>query len=367
MKCAEAVVKILEREGIQDAFGIPGASINPVYQYLAKSNITHHLMRHEEAAVHAADGYFRASGKLALSICTSGPGATNFVTGLYTAWVDSIPLIAITGQNLRSLMGKMAFQCVDMAEITKTLCKKTYCVMNPEDLPSIFNDAFRTAREGRQGPVLIDLPLDIQIADIDFSSDSYEPAKIVKLSPEEKFFPEVINMLDSAVNPLIIMGGGVVAAHAEEKLIGFAEYMNIPVITTYMAKGAIPEDHYLNAGLVGTQVGASSIGNRIFLDSDVVIGIGCRFTDRHTGNLAVYKGNRKFIHIDIDPNEIGKIITPEIGIVGDADLALSLLMENAAKSGGRRTGSDRVNTIKTLKDQQAKAISTQWRSWYAWI
>jgi len=172
MKAAEVVVRILEDEGIRVAFGIPGAAINPVYGFLKNSKITHYIARHEEGAVHAADGYFRASGKLAMAICTSGPGATNFVTGMYTAHADSIPLIAMTGNAASNLFGKEPFQCVDIATICKTVAKATWCITNPADVPKIMREAFRTACSGRPGPVLIDLPLNVQMAEID-----YDPAK----------------------------------------------------------------------------------------------------------------------------------------------------------------------------------------------
>ena len=353
MQCAEVAVRILEKEGIVDAFGIPGASINPLYKYLADSTINHHLMRHEEAAVHAADGYFRSSGKLALATCTSGPGATNLVTGLYTAWIDSIPLIAISGQGARALMGIGAFQCIDIAEVARPICKKTYCVMDPEALPHILQEAIWTAREGRMGPVLIDFPIDVQNIDIPFELDSYSALPIIKKAPDAGLVTQAIKLIDTAEKPLIIMGGGVVLANGEKSLLQFAEFMNIPVITTYMAKGGIPENHPLNAGMVGIQVGASSSGNSIFLESDLIIGIVCRFTDRHTGNVGVYKGNRKFIHLDVDPKEIGKIIKPEIGIVSDAALGLESLLCEAKNSGPKRKGAARVKDI-AIQKQESK-------------
>jgi tartronate-semialdehyde synthase len=336
MQVSEAIVKILEKEGITDAFGIPGAGINSLYKYLEKAKIKHYLMRHEEAAIHAADGYFRASGKMAAAICTSGPGATNFVTGMYTAWQDSIPLIALTGQAVTAQLGKGAFQCVDIAEIVKTVCKKSWCVTNANTIPSVFREAFETAVSGRPGPVLIDLPLDMQMAEIEFDIDSYEPSKLKTPKPSAAVIEKAVKLLDEAKNPVIIMGGGVILAKAEKKLIEFAEYMDIPVITTYMAKGGIPADHPLNAGQAGIQVGAVSSGNETLLASDLVLGIGCRFTDRHTGNAAIYQGDRTFIHIDIDPKELGKILKTELGIVADAADAIPLLLGAAKSTGGAR-------------------------------
>jgi tartronate-semialdehyde synthase len=334
MIVSEVIVKILEKEGITDAFGIPGAGINSLYKYLEKAKIKHYLMRHEEAAVHAADGYFRVNGKLAAAICTSGPGATNFTTGMYTAWQDSIPLIAITGQAVTAQLGKGAFQCVDIAEIVKTVSKKSWCVTNPNTIPQVFHEAFETALSGRPGPVLIDLPLDVQQANIEFDPALYKPSKLKTPKPSKESIEKAVKLLDEAKNPVIVMGGGVVLAKAEKALLEFAEYMKIPVIVTYMAKGAIPEDHPLYAGQMGIQAGAASSGNEVFLGTDVVLGIGCRFTDRHTGAAAVYQGERKFIHIDIDPTEIGKIIKTELGIPADAADAIPMLLA-AAKAGGK--------------------------------
>ncbi len=350
MQVAEVIVKILEKEGIADAFGIPGAGINPLYQYLNSSkSIHHHTMRHEEAAVHAADGYFRASGKLAAAICTSGPGATNFVTGLYTADIDSIPLVAITGQNVTALLGKGAFQCVDIAEIAAPVCKRAWCVKDAGSIPSIFAEAFHAARAGKPGPVLIDLPLDVQQAEIDFDIDSYSPLPLESVGPDQALIRKAVDLLESAKNPVMIMGGGVILSGAATACVALAEFMKLPVITTYMAKGGIPEDHPLHAQHMGIQVGASSIGNRVFLDSDVVLGIGCRFTDRHTGNISVYKGQRRFIHVNIEPGEIGKIIETEIGIVSDAKAAADALLAEAKSRGGEWKGSERVNKLTGMR------------------
>jgi len=350
MKVAEVVVKILEDEGITDAFGIPGAGINPVYEYLGTSKIKHYTMRHEEAAVHAADAYFRASGKMALAICTSGPGATNFVTGIYTANVDSIPLIAITGQNATSQLGKDAFQCVDITAICKPIAKATWCVTDAKDIPKVMREAFRTAREGKPGPVVIDLPLDVQMTDIE-----YDPAQDASLpvqvpGPDMNLIRQAIDMLLGAKAPVLIMGGGVVLSGGVDACIAFAEAMKIPVITTYMAKGAIPVDHPLSAGCMGIQVGAP-LGNKVFLESDVVLGIGCRFTDRHTGDIKVYKGDRKFIHIDIEKKQINKILPADIGIVSDAKLALEALLAEVQSRNTEIKAAERVDELPLLREQ----------------
>jgi tartronate-semialdehyde synthase len=336
MTASEAIVKILEKEGVTDAFGIPGAGINALYKYLEKAPIKHYLMRHEEAAVHAADGYYRATGKIAAALCTSGPGATNFVTGMYTAWQDSIPLIALTGQAVTAQLGRGAFQCVDIAEIVKPVCKKSWCVTNPRMAPAIFHEAFESARSGKPGPVLIDLPLDVQMAEIEFDIDAYIPSTLKSPKPSASLIEKAVKLLDEAKNPVIVMGGGVILAKAEKALVEFAEYMNIPVITTYMAKGGIPVGHPLNAGQAGIQVGAVSSGNDVLLASDLILGVGCRFTDRHTGNAAVYQGERKIIHIDIDPTELGKILKTDLAIAADAADAIPLLLETAQKAGASR-------------------------------
>ena len=330
MIVSEAIVRILEKEGITDAFGIPGASINGLYKFMGQSKIAHYTVRHEEAAVHAAGGYYRASGRMAAALCTSGPGATNFTTGLYTAHVDSIPLIAITGQAVTGQLFKDAFQCIDIATIVAPVTKKSWCVRDKDQVVEVFHEAFRIAREGKPGPVLIDLPLDVQNAEIEFDPDSYVPYPIEKKGPDAAKIQQAVEMLKGAENPVIIMGGGVVEANACKECVELAEMLNIPVITTYMAKGGIPIDHPLNAGHAGIQVG-QPIGNRVLLDSDMVLGIGCRFTDRHTGSIKEYRGDRKFIHINVEPKEIDKIFPADLGIVSDAGLAINALIEEVKK------------------------------------
>lgn len=339
MKVSQALVQILEKEGITEAFGIPGAGINGVYQFLKDANIHHYCMRHEEACTHAADGYYRASHKIALAICTSGPGATNFVTGLYTAFIDSIPFLAITGQANSWQMNQEPFQCVNIAEISKTVTKKSYCLTDGKDLEKVMQEAFYLMRSGRPGPVLVDLPLNVQLQEIEFNIDKYNPLPVEKPVPAMDKIEAAIEMIAQAQHPIMIMGGGVILAEKEKEAIALAEQLNLPVITTYMAKGGIAENHPLNAGHVGIQVG-QPIGNKYFLESDTVLAIGCRFSDRHTGDIKVYMGDRKFIHIDIDPDQIGRVFSPTLGIVADAGLAISALAEQAAKKNVRATGND---------------------------
>ncbi len=360
MKVSEIVVKILEDEGIKAAFGIPGAAINPVYKYLGQSKkIKHYLARHEEGAVHAADGYFRASGDLAVAICTSGPGATNFVTGLYTADIDSIPLIAITGQNTTDQFGKDAFQCVDIAAIAKPVCKEVFCITEPTQVPATIRKAFKIAKEGKPGPVLIDLPLDVQKAEIEYEVEEKGSLPIEKPLPNRQKIKKALELLTSCNNPVLIMGGGVVLAEAVDEFIEFAEKLSLPVITTYMAKGAIPYDHPLFVGQIGRQEG-TPFGNKFFLESDLVLGIGCRFNDRHTGDVGVYTEGREFIHIDIEPEQIGKIISTKLGIVADARLALQALLDEVEEASIKLDVTDRVKEIpKKRKEMERKTYFDQ--------
>ncbi|MDR0396038.1 MAG: glyoxylate carboligase [Oscillospiraceae bacterium] len=353
MQAGQALVQILVKEGVTDAFGIPGAGINPVYKYLKDAPISHYCMRHEEACTHAADGYYRASHRIALAICTSGPGATNFVTGLYTANIDSIPFLAITGQAASGQLGMDPFQCVDIAEITKTVTKKSTCVLDARALPDVLREAFYLMRSGKPGPVLIDLPLDVQQAEIEFNIDDYEPLPVEPPAPDPGKIEQAIDMLAQAKKPLIIMGGGVTLSQSEPELIAFAELLRIPIIMTYMAKGGVPLAHPLNAGHAGIQVG-QPIGNDTFLESDVVLGVGCRFTDRHTGDLKVYRGGRKFIHIDIEPGQIGKVFQPDIGIVSDAKKAVAALAAAAKKRGLKPFGEERITLLQEKRAKLAR-------------
>lgn len=355
MKASEAIIRILELEGIDTVYGIPGAGINGFYKYLGKSEkIKSFCHRHEEACVHAAGGHFRASGKMAVAACTSGPGATNFVTGVYTCNIDSIPVIAITGQAVTSQLGKDAFQCVDIAKICEPVAKKTYQITDSSKVPETFSEAFRVAREGKPGAVVIDLPLDVQNAEVEFDPATYVPQSFDKPAPEDEDIDKAIKMINAAKNPLMIMGGGVILADATEECVKLAEELNLPVITTYMAKGGIPVNHPLNAGHCGIQVG-QPIGNKVFLESDLIIGIGCRFTDRHTGDINVYRGNRKFIHINIEPSEINKILPADLGIVADAKKAINELLVKAKKS-GKKSSHQLVKNLPELRKKLARKM-----------
>ena len=326
----QAVVKVLESEGVDYAFGIPGAAILPLYDAMRNSCIKHLTVRHEEGATHAADGYARATGKVGIAIGTSGPAGTNMITGLYTALADSIPIICITGQAQKAILHKEAFQAVDIVDIAKPVTKWAVQVKETAQLPWVFRKAFQIAREGRPGPVLIDLPIDVQRGEIEYVAEIDEPLPVTRMAPSAGRVKAAIEMLKGAERPVILAGGGVIISEACEELMALAEQLLIPVSPTLMGKGAIPEDHPLYAGIVGIQT-QQRFANAIFLESDLVLAVGARFADRHTGTLDVYRGTRKFIHVDIEPTQIGKVFEPDLGVVGDAKLVLRAMVDEARK------------------------------------
>jgi len=329
MNVMDAVIKVLESEGVRYVFGVPGAAILPFYDALRKSRqIRHIIVRHEEGGTHAADGYARATGDVGICVGTSGPAGTNMITGLYTAMADSIPIICITGQARSDMLHKEAFQAVDIVEIARPVTKWAVQVKEAAQMPYIFRRAFQIAREGRPGPVLIDLPVDVQKQVIPYDPDLDAPLPVHRPEPPRAALRRAVEMVLAAERPLLMPGGGVILANAAPELLALAEYLQIPVSPTLMGKGAIPEDHPLYAGIVGIQT-QQRFANAIFLESDCVLAIGARFADRHTGQLDVYRGNRTFIHIDIEPTQIGKVFPPDLGIVGDAKLALAGLLAEA--------------------------------------
>ena len=331
MNVMDAVVKVMEDEGVEVVFGVPGAAILPLYKALSKSDrIKHYSVRHEEGGTHAADGYARVTGKVGINIGTSGPAGTNMITGLYTCMADSIPMICITGQAPTNVLHKEAFQAVDIVEIAKPVAKWAVQVREPAQLVWTFREAFRVAQEGRPGPVLIDLPLDVTKApfEVDFDPRRGGPLHFEKPPPRPRAIRQAVEMILEAERPVLMPGGGVIIADASEELVELAEYLQVPVSPTYMGKGAIPEDHPLYMGIVGIQT-SQRYANQLFLESDLVVGIGNRWAERHTGDLDVYRGDRKFIHIDIDPRQIGRVFPPDLAVVSDARLALEAMLEVA--------------------------------------
>jgi tartronate-semialdehyde synthase len=354
MSAMDAALKVLEDEGTEIIFGIPGANINGFYASLAKSSkIRHFISRHEEGAIYAADGYARASGKVGVCAATSGPGGSNFVTGLYSAQADSIPLVAITGQHVRAMQGKEGFQALDITEVARPVCKRTFYVREPGQVPWVFREAFRTAKEGRPGPVLIDLPIDVQRGEIEYDPDIESCLPIQKPGPDFRKIERAVDMLLTAKKPILLIGGGVLSSGACSEFRQLAEHLGIPVVGTGMAKGGFPSSHPLYAGEVGIQAN-SLAANKVFLDSDLVLGIGCRFADRHTGNLEVYTRGRQFIHIDIDPIQISRIFPSHLGIVSDAKLALQALLEAARIATPSREADERAQRIRDLRKELAR-------------
>ncbi|HMO45251.1 MAG TPA: glyoxylate carboligase [Rubrivivax sp.] len=330
MKAAMAAVLVMEKEGVTQAFGVPGAAINPLYAQLKeRQSIAHVLARHVEGASHMAEGYTRAkAGNIGVCIGTSGPAGTDMITGLYSAQADSIPILCITGQAPRARLHKEDFQAVDIASIAKPVTKWASTVLEPAQVPRAFQQAFHLMRSGRPGPVLIDLPFDVQMAEIEFDIDTYEPLAVYKPAASRKQIDKALEMLNAADKPLIVAGGGIINADASDLLVEFAEITGVPVIPTLMGWGAIPDDHPLMAGMVGLQT-SHRYGNATLLASDFVLGIGNRWANRHTGSPEVYCKGRKFVHVDIEPTQIGRVFAPDYGIVSDAKAALELFVQAA--------------------------------------
>ncbi|MCB2018156.1 MAG: glyoxylate carboligase [Hydrogenophaga sp.] len=328
MKAAMAAVLVMEKEGITQAFGVPGAAINPLYaQMRERGSIAHVLARHVEAASHMAEGFTRArAGHIGVCIGTSGPAGTDMITGLYSAIADSIPILCITGQAPRARLYKEDFQAVDIEAIAKPVTKMAVTVREPALVPRVFQQAFHLMRSGRPGPVLIDLPFDVQMAEIEFDIDTYEPLPVYKPAATRKQVEKALDMLAASEKPLIVAGGGILNADAADLLVEFAELTGVPVIPTLMGWGAIPDDHPLMAGMVGLQT-SHRYGNATLLASDFVLGIGNRWANRHTGSVETYTQGRKFVHVDIEPTQIGRVFDPDFGIVSDAKAALQLFVE----------------------------------------
>jgi tartronate-semialdehyde synthase len=342
MRAVDAAVRVLEREGVTCAFGVPGAAINPLYAAMrARGSIRHILARHVEGASHMADGYSRARhGNIGLCIGTSGPAGTDMITGLYAAAADSIPILCITGQAPRARLYKEDFQAVDIEAIAKPVTKWAVTVREPGLVPMVFAQAFHVMRSGRPGPVLIDLPIDVQLAEIEFDEETYEPLPVYRPAATRAQIDKALAMLNAAARPLIVAGGGIINADASELLVAFSEITGVPVIPTLMGWGAIPDDHPLMAGMCGLQT-SHRYGNATLLESDFVLGIGNRWANRHTGSVEVYTKGRKFVHVDIEPTQIGRVFAPDFGIVSDAAAALRLFVDAAREWKGNGKLSDR--------------------------
>ncbi len=324
-----ALIDSLVRHGVAHIFGYPGGAILPIYDELykaeARGKIQHILVRHEQGAAHAADGYARATGKVGVCFGTSGPGATNLVTGIATAHMDSIPMVAITGQVPRPMIGTDAFQETDIWGITLPVVKHSYVVRNPEDMARIVAEAFYIAATGRPGPVLIDVPKDVGQEEFDYVPVEPEAIKLPGYKPTVKGnnrqITQALNLIRNSNSPLLYVGGGAIAAGAHAELTKLAEHFQIPVTTTLMGKGVFDERHPLSVGMLGMH--GSAYANFAVTDCDLLIAVGARFDDRVTGKLDEFAAKAKVIHIDIDPAEVGKNRVPNVPIVGDVGKVLT--------------------------------------------
>ncbi|MFJ5681814.1 glyoxylate carboligase [Streptomyces sp. NPDC093099] len=354
MTAARAAVEILKREGISNAFGVPGAAINPFYAALKAAGGVHHtLARHVEGASHMAEGYTRTHpGNIGVCVGTSGPAGTDMITGLYSAIGDSIPILCITGQAPTAVIHKEDFQAVDIASIARPVTKAATTVLEAAQVPGVFQQAFHLMRSGRPGPVLIDLPIDVQLTEIEFDPETYEPLPVFRPAATRAQAEKAVRMLNASERPLIVAGGGVINADASALLVEFAELTGTPVVPTLMGWGAIADDHELNAGMVGLQT-SHRYGNATFLESDFVLGMGNRWANRHTGKLDVYTRGRTFVHVDIEPTQIGKIFAPDYGITSDAGAALTLFVEVARELKAAGELPDRTAWAASARERKA--------------
>lgn len=352
MSGAQAIIASLEAEGVDTIFGYPGGQAIKIYDALYDSKkIRHVLARHEQGATHMADGYARATGKVGVVLVTSGPGATNTVTGIATAFMDSVPLVVITGQVTRGVIGTDAFQESDIVGITMPVVKHSFLLQSCDDLTRTFREAFYIASTGRPGPVLIDIPSDLSGSQMVFhypdsiSIPSYKPT----YKGNAKQVRQAANLIESAKRPLIYAGGGIVSSHACTELTQLAEHMRIPVVTSLMGKGAMRCSNPLNLGPVGMH--GSKYANMAVTECDLLIAVGARFSDRVTGKVSEFAPHAKIIHIDIDPAEIGKIIDPAVPIVGDAKVVLGAICDRLAKDGAAPIDQEWEKTVFSWRDR----------------
>jgi acetolactate synthase I/II/III large subunit len=347
---AYALIDSLKRHGVRHIFGYPGGAILPIYDELyrfeERGEIQHILVRHEQGAAHAADGYARATGQVGVCFGTSGPGATNLVTGIATAHMDSIPMVIVTGQVPLNAIGTDAFQETDIFGITLPIVKHSYIVRHPEDMAQIVAEAFHIASTGRPGPVLIDVPKDVGLAEFDYAPAEPGMVNMPGYRPTVKGNPRQINqaieLIREARQPLLYVGGGAIAASAHGEIQALAEFFQIPVTTTLMGKGAFDENHPLSVSMLGMH--GTAYANFAVSECDLLIAIGARFDDRVTGKLDEFASRAKVIHIDIDPAEVGKNRTPDVPIVGDVRQVL-------------------IDLLRRIKDTEVSVDATQTQNW----
>ncbi|MCX8150079.1 MAG: biosynthetic-type acetolactate synthase large subunit [Candidatus Bathyarchaeota archaeon] len=363
MNGANALIKSLENQKVEVIFGILGGAVLPIYDVLCgNKNIRHILSRHEQCAAHAAEGYARASGRPGVCMATSGPGATNLVTGIANAYMDSSPLIALTGQvpskgvNTSYMIGRDAFQEADIIGITTPITKQNYQVRNAADIPKIVNTAFYIATTGRPGPVLIDLPKNVQTenAEMDFTNRIDARGYNLVTDPDLAQISRAVELLTKAEQPIILAGGGVITANASDELMQISDLLMAPVATTFMGKGAFPEGHPLSVGSIGMH--GNPAANRLISETDVLLAVGTRFSDRATANLDTFCPNAKKIHIDIDAAEIGKNVDVDVPIVGDAKKSLRILYETLSRALPKRKETAWVKRVKEVKEKLSPLI-----------
>jgi acetolactate synthase-1/2/3 large subunit len=347
---ARLLVECLKEEGVRHIFGYPGGAILPVYDEIYDEvAIEHVLVRHEQGAAHAADGYARVKGEPGVCMATSGPGATNLVTGIATAYMDSSPVIAITGQVPTEMVGRDAFQEVDAVGVFMPITKHNYQIRRPEEVPKVVREAFKVATAGRPGPVHIDVPKDVQEAETEAEIPrrvEVEGLKVVKRGHPRQI-RRAAELLAEAERPVILAGGGCVLSNATRELVELAELLGAPVATTLMGKGAFPEDHPLALGMAGMH--GTKAANYALTECDVLLAVGCRFSDRTTGDPSGFAPDAKIIHVDIDPAEIGKNVPADVPIVGDAKLVLRDLIKELKRRRGLRDRTRWGDRIRELK------------------
>ena len=349
--CLDAVAQVLESEGVDTVFGTAsaaGAAVPPLCAALRTFGIRHVTVRREAGGAYAADGWARATGKVGVTVGTSGPAGTNMITGLHTALADSIPLLCITGPGAHATPRQEARRAVDIVETARPVTKWAVRVTEPGQVPWVIREAFRIARSGRPGPVLVDLPLDVQRGFCSYDAGLDAALPVCLPEPRSEPVRAAVDMLLAARRPLILAGGGVIGGEAWEELRDLAEYLQVPVQVTLMGKGAFPEDHPLFAGMAGLQA-YDGWGNAAFLESDLVLAVGTRFGGRHTGDLDTYRRGRTFIHVDIEPTQLGKVFEPDLGIVGHAKPTLAALDAHArhrAPRPGPGSWADRVAELR---------------------
>jgi len=350
---AQMIIKCLKEEGVEVIFGYPGGKVIPLYDALFDSDIRHILVRHEQGAAHAADGYARVTGKTGVCIATSGPGATNLVTGIANAYMDSIPMVAITGQVSRAQIGTDAFQEADITGIVAPVIKHDYLVKDVRELPKVIKEAFKLASTGRPGPVLIDIPLDVttDLIDENFKVEIYLPGYKPTIKGNLKQVKQAAKKIAESKKPVIFAGGGVISSGASDILRKFVKVSKIPVITSLLGMGSFPEDNQLSLSMAGMH--GTKYANLAFTEADLIIAVGVRFDDRVTGKLSEFAPNAEIIHIDIDPAEIGKNVRVLIPIVGDAKIILTDLKneyENYIEKKGIPDRKEWLSRIKYLKN-----------------